>query len=181
VCPGLAHQTVRCTTGQCPVHQGTRLQTCHLREFWEPLRYNSPDCPMRQRSNGYTTPTVVCKNNKCATVCACARRSQDRRQKAHRTVNSDCPVALMSEAPTVRIQRPGDVAGSPDSVRCAMQQQPPPTALLVVGAINTPNHPPFMASKFFSLQTPYKNYSIQYKTQSKRSNPLPSLKIIPIK
>jgi hypothetical protein len=31
-------------------------------------------------------------NNKCATVHACARRSQDRRQKAHRTVNSDCPV-----------------------------------------------------------------------------------------
>jgi hypothetical protein len=31
-------------------------------------------------------------NNKCATVRACARRSQDRRQKAHRTVNSDCSV-----------------------------------------------------------------------------------------
>jgi hypothetical protein len=31
-------------------------------------------------------------NNKCVTVRACARRSQDRRQKAHRTVNSDCPV-----------------------------------------------------------------------------------------
>jgi hypothetical protein len=29
----------------------------------------------------------------------------------------DCPVAQMSEAPTVRIQRPGDVAGAPDSVR----------------------------------------------------------------
>jgi hypothetical protein len=79
-------------TGQCPVHQGTRLQTCHLREFWEPLRYNSPDCPVRQRSNGYTTPTIVCKNNKCATVRACARRSQNRRQKAHRIVNSDCLV-----------------------------------------------------------------------------------------
>jgi hypothetical protein len=33
----------------------------------------------------------------------------------------------------------------------------------------------------FSLQTPYKSYSIQYKTQSKRSNPLPSPNIIPIK
>jgi hypothetical protein len=29
----------------------------------------------------------------------------------------DCPVAPLSEAPTVRIQRPGDVAGAPDSVR----------------------------------------------------------------
>jgi hypothetical protein len=34
------------------------------------------------------------------------------------------------------------------TVRCAMRQQPPPTAILVVGAINTPNHPPFIASKF---------------------------------
>jgi hypothetical protein len=32
------------------------------------------------------------RNHKCAIVRACARRSQDRRQKAHRTVNSDCPV-----------------------------------------------------------------------------------------
>jgi hypothetical protein len=34
----------------------------------------------------------------------------------------DCPVAQMSEAPTVRIQRPGDVAGAPDCpVRHATQ------------------------------------------------------------
>jgi hypothetical protein len=31
-------------------------------------------------------------NNNCTTVRACARRSQDRRQKAHQAVNSDCPV-----------------------------------------------------------------------------------------
>jgi hypothetical protein len=29
----------------------------------------------------------------------------------------DCPVAQLSEAPTVRTQRPGDVAGAPNSVR----------------------------------------------------------------
>jgi hypothetical protein len=40
------------------------------------------------------------------------------------------------------------------TVRCAMRQQPPPTALLVVGAKNTPNHPPFIASKF-SAFTPH--------------------------
>jgi hypothetical protein len=172
VCPGLAHRTVRCATGQCPVHQGTRLRTCHLREFWEPLCYNSPDCPVRQWSNGYTAPTVICKNNKCAIVRACTRRSQDRRQKAHRTVNSDCPVAQLSEAPTVRTQRPGDV--------CAMRQQPPPTALLVVGAINTPNHPPFIASKF-SAFTPHTRAIDFIQDTYKRSNPLPSPKIIPIK
>jgi hypothetical protein len=29
----------------------------------------------------------------------------------------DCPVGPLSEAPTVGTQRPGDVAGAPDSVR----------------------------------------------------------------
>jgi hypothetical protein len=37
----------------------------------------------------------------------------------------------------------------------------------VVGAINTPNHPPFIASMFFGLHTPYKSYSIQYKTHQR--------------
>jgi hypothetical protein len=46
VCPGLAHRTVRCATGQRPVHQGLQLRTAHLREFWRPLRYNSPDYPV---------------------------------------------------------------------------------------------------------------------------------------
>jgi hypothetical protein len=40
--------SVRCTTGQCPVHQGTRRPTLHLREFSEELRYSSPDCPVPQ-------------------------------------------------------------------------------------------------------------------------------------
>jgi hypothetical protein len=30
----------------------------------------------------------------------------------------DCPVAPLVRAPTVRTQRPGDVAGAPDIVRC---------------------------------------------------------------
>jgi hypothetical protein len=35
--------------------------------------------------------------------------------------------------------------------------QPHQTASLVVGAINTPNHPPFIASKFFYFSTTYKS------------------------
>jgi hypothetical protein len=50
VCPGLAHRTVRCATGQCLVHQGTRRPTLHLREFSEELRYNSPNCPVHHRT-----------------------------------------------------------------------------------------------------------------------------------
>jgi hypothetical protein len=42
--------SVGCTTRQCPVHQGTRRPTLHLREFSEELRYNSPDCPVHHRT-----------------------------------------------------------------------------------------------------------------------------------
>jgi hypothetical protein len=49
--PGLAHRTVRCATGQCPVHQGRLTLTLHLRVSKPALRYNSPDCPVCQRSN----------------------------------------------------------------------------------------------------------------------------------
>jgi hypothetical protein len=74
---------------------------------------------------------------------------------AHRTLNSACPVAQKTEAPTVGIQRFGDVAGAPNSVRWRTGLSGAPcdnslhqTTSLVVVAINTPNHPPFMASKF---------------------------------
>jgi hypothetical protein len=76
-----------------------------------------PDCPVRQRSNGYTAPTVVCNDTVKVNSARLRAQKSEQRQKAHRTVNSDCPVAHLSEAPTVRTQRPGDVAGAPDSVR----------------------------------------------------------------
>jgi hypothetical protein len=55
VCPGLAHRTVRCATGQCPVHQGTRRPTLHLQEFSEgsaiihrTVRCTTGQCPVPQ-------------------------------------------------------------------------------------------------------------------------------------
>jgi hypothetical protein len=101
VCPGLAHRTVRCATGQCPVHQGLQLRTAHLQEFWRPLRYNSPDCPVEQRtvsggapdcpvcqrSHGYFAPTVVCRRH---SMRYSARQSQSRARR--RTGQSTGPV-----------------------------------------------------------------------------------------
>jgi hypothetical protein len=62
-------------------------------------------------------------------------------------------------APTVGTQRPGDMAGAPDSVRWHTGLSGAPcvsslhqTASLVVGVINTPNHPTFKISKFSTFQ-----------------------------
>jgi hypothetical protein len=73
-------------------------------------------------------------------------QSQSRRQKAHRTVNSDCPVHHR----TVRWPHMSKLQRSNPNgwvtwlahrtVRCARRQQSFPTATLVVGAINIPNH-----------------------------------------
>jgi hypothetical protein len=89
---GVPPDSVRCSTEQCPVHQGTQLRTCHLREFWEPLRYNSPDCPVCQRSNGYTAPADVCNGTVKVNSARLHAQKSEQRQKAHRTVNSDCLV-----------------------------------------------------------------------------------------
>jgi hypothetical protein len=165
VSPNLAHRTVRCATGQCPVHQGLQLRTAHLREFWRPLRYNSPDCPVAHRTvrcaSGTTTTSrqrSSAEGIKCATVRARVRAEPDGTQDSEQYLSGappNCPVAQKTEAPTVRIQRLGNVAGAPDSVRWRTGLSGAPCdnslhqmASLVVGAINNPNHPPFIASKF---------------------------------
>jgi hypothetical protein len=189
-CPGLAHRTVRCATGQCPVHQGTPSQTLHLREFSEalrynspdcpvyhrtvsgapresdselasfgnPLRYNSPDCPVSQRSNGYFARNGRLQRIKCAPA-----RAEDR-ARVGGTPDSlqdlsgappDSQAGPQVRAPTVGTQRPGDVAGAPDTVRWRTGLSGAPcdsslhqTASLVVGAINTPTTTTFKSSKF---------------------------------
>jgi hypothetical protein len=118
--PGLAHRTVRCATGLCPVHQGTPSQTSHLREFSEALRYNSPDMsgapeesdsqlasfgfPLRYNSPDMSGAhrtvrwasgaTATSRQRSSAThlMRASARRGVEHARVAHRTVYRTCPV-----------------------------------------------------------------------------------------
>jgi hypothetical protein len=134
----IIHWTVRCSTGQCPVaHQTVRCAS-------------GATATSRQRSSA--------ESIKCAAVRARVRAEPDGAPDTEQCLSGappDCPVAQKTEAPTVGIQRFGDVAGAPDSVRWRTGLSGAPcnnnlhqTASLVVGAINTPNHPPFIASKF---------------------------------
>jgi hypothetical protein len=103
---------------------------------------------------------------------------------AHRTMNRRCPVCTGHPGgPTSqKLQRSesngsDDVAGAPDmsgvhrTVRCAIEQTASQRPLLVVGAINTPTTPPFIASKF-PASNHYTRASIHCKAHQKRSNPL---------
>jgi hypothetical protein len=127
---------------------------------------------VRQRSNGSTAPTVVCNDTVKVNSARLRAQKSEQRQKAHQTVNSDCLVhhrtvrwprsqKLQRSNPNGRVTWLAHwtvSGGAPDcpvahrTVRCAMRQQPSPTAILVVGIINTPNHPPFIASKFSAFK-----------------------------
>jgi hypothetical protein len=94
-----------------------------------------------------------------------ARRSQSRARRCtgQWTVTVRCTTGLSGgpdvrssngQNPTVgwRGWRTGQCLVAHRTVWCAIRQQPPPTAILVVGAINTPNHPPFIGSKFLAFK-----------------------------
>jgi hypothetical protein len=87
-----------------------------------------------------------------------ARQSQSSARRRTRRLQDlsgappDSPEAPPVRAPTVRTQRPSDVAGAPDCpVRHATAAFQRP--LLVVGAINTPTTPHSIASKFSTFYT----------------------------
>jgi hypothetical protein len=123
----IIHRTVRCSTGLSGVPSGATVIRANGR-----LQRNS-------------------KTLQCVTARAEARAGAEGAPDSEQNLSGappHCPVAPLSEAPTVGTQRPGDVAGAPDSVRCAIRQKPSPTVLLVVGAINTPQLPHFNVSKF---------------------------------
>jgi hypothetical protein len=129
-------------TGQCPVHQGLQLRTTILREFWEPLRYNSPDCPVAHRTvrcasrATATSASMVVRNRiKCSTVRAEVRHAPEGAPDSLQDMSGappDCPMHHR----TVRWPRRQKLQWSESNgrvtwqahrtVRCAMRQQPPP-------------------------------------------------------
>jgi hypothetical protein len=133
-----------------------------------------------QRSNGYTAPTVVCKGTvKRYSARLRAQKSEQAPdgapdiEKCLSGAPPDCPVAHMSEAPTVGTQRPGDVAGAPE---CPVRHTIEAFTNSHFGGWGYKYLPTttLQCIQVFSHQTSYKSYRLHSKTQTKRSNPLPS-------
>src|SRR6187455_1121671 len=125
---------------------------------------------------------------------ACTRRGAEHARVAHRTAYRACPVhhRTARRAHKTELQRSEPFGlvtwlvhrtvsgGAPD---CPVRHA---TEALTNGSFGGwgYKYPPtttLQCIQVFRLHTPYKSYSIQYKTQPKRSNSLPSPKIIPIK
>jgi hypothetical protein len=155
--PGLAHRTIRCT-------RALDAETRHLWEIRRPLRYNSPDCPVKHQTvSGVPGEQRLLRAQRSTAthlMCACAQR-KEHAQLAHRTVYRTCPVhhrtAQRPRLSELQRSNPNGLltwlahrivsGGAPNCpVRHATTtfQQP----FLVVGAINTPTTPHSMASKF---------------------------------
>jgi hypothetical protein len=89
---GVESDSVRCTRDRT-------LWTPQLRVSQRPLRYNSPDCPVSHRtvrcakwSNGYYANDRLQKGTVRVNSAWTVHAELEQRQKAHRTVNSVCPV-----------------------------------------------------------------------------------------
>jgi hypothetical protein len=108
-----------------------RKSDSKLASFGNPLRYNSPDCPVSHRTVSGAHRTVRCDSGATTTSRATvdcnalnARlRAQRSRARAGGTLDSlqglsgaprDSQVGPQVRAPTVGTQRPGDVVGAPD-------------------------------------------------------------------
>jgi hypothetical protein len=119
----IIHRTVQCSTGLSGVPA----------EQWLLPRQRSP-----------ATAFNACQSAQKSGTC----------EKAHRTVYRTCPVHHRTVRWPRRLQlQRSESNGSVTwqahrTVQCAMRQTASQRPLLVVGAINTPTTPPFIASKF---------------------------------
>jgi hypothetical protein len=154
-------------------------RTGHSRVFWEALRYNSPDCPVcteqcpvSQQRNSYLHATVDCKSEQWAVK----SQSSNVRTTGHvRCATGLSGVARRQRTSTVNRSKPqwaANVARTghwtvPCLVRTGLSGVPSTTtARIVVGAINTPQPPPFKSSKFSELNIQYKSKRLHSKAQS---------------
>jgi hypothetical protein len=161
-------------TGQCPVRHGRSASgTRWLRETptASPLKFTGLS-GVHRTVRWNSGATAIRRQRLPATHLMRALRAQKAGEPilAHRTRNSRCPVCTGHPGgPTSqKLQRSesngsDDVAGAPDmsgvhrTDRCAIEQTASQRPHLVVGAINTPTTPPFIASKFSSFQLLYKS------------------------
>jgi hypothetical protein len=137
VSPGLTHRTVRCTRDS-----NSKLLTFGNSGSQSAIIHRTVRCA--SGATATSAPTVTCNCIQCATVRAEVRHAPEGASDSLQDLSSG-PEDRSSNGqnPTAGLRgRRTGLSGAPcDS---SLHQ----TASLVVGAINNPNHPPFIASKF---------------------------------
>jgi hypothetical protein len=152
VCPGLAHQTVRCATGQCPVHHRTVSGAPGRIDFkvftFGFLGRNSAIIHQTIWCASGATTIYAQRSTLQSKQCNSDVRAEGQRGTEQSSVALDCAVAHEDKAsngrpapsPNGRMTwwHTGHCPVAHRTVRCAHRQQPSPTATIWLVAINTP-------------------------------------------
>jgi hypothetical protein len=108
--------SVRCTTGQCPVHQGTPSPTLHLREFSEgsaiihrTVRCTTGQCPVPQGRATLNSPASGIRSAIIHRTCPVSQRSNDYFARNGRLQRIKCAPA--------RAEDRARAGGTPDSLQ----------------------------------------------------------------
>ena len=113
------------------LQRNAALELGSLGKSERPLRYNSPDCPVNQQSNGYFAPTVTCSGIKCTPERAEVRHARDdapdtlqymsvRHQTSRRAQQSELQRSEPNDLVTWLAHR--TLSGVHRTVRCTMRQ-----------------------------------------------------------
>jgi hypothetical protein len=164
----IIHRTVRCTPDSVRCTKRSRL--------WNLAASGNHNgcsaiihrtCPVYTGLSGATAEQRLLRANghlQAHSMCARSAQKSDTPILAHRTLNSTCSVCTGHPGGPRRqkLQRSnpngiGDVAGAPDCPVHHTTDSLHQRSCLVVGAINTPTTPPFLASKFSNFQPLYKS------------------------
>jgi hypothetical protein len=138
----IIHRTVRCTPDRVRCSKKSRLSNSAasgIQNGCSAIIHRT--CPVYTGLSGATAEQRLLRANGHLQAHSMRARSVQKSGTpilAHRTLNSSCPVCT-------------GLSGAP------YDRQPHQRSCLVVGAINTPTTPPFMASKFSSFQPLYKS------------------------
>jgi hypothetical protein len=172
---------------RCP--RTVQSQTRHSRVSPGALRYNSSDCPMWQRSNGYpaqrstATDTLQCYNARTvrAEVIAVVRGAPDNEQCMSGAA-PDCSVPLKDKASNgqklpntnglVTWLMHWTVSGGAPDCLVRPSTAATPNGCLVVEGYKYPQPPPLQASKHSTHCIQYKSNRLHSKTQIKAIDPL---------
>jgi hypothetical protein len=186
VCPSLAHRTVRCSPDsvRCTREPISELLTFENSGSRSAIIHRTVRCSTGL-SSVLAKQRLLCANGRlqrAVNALQCAQKSEQS-QKAHRTVRLPRRQKLQRSNSNGRVTWLAHRIVSGGAPDCPVRHV---TAASTNGSFGgwgyKHSQPPTIhCIQVFSLHTSYKSYSIQYKTQPERSNPLPSPKTIPIK
>jgi hypothetical protein len=105
VCSIWEHRTVRWCTGQCPVRQAGSSELAALGNSPATYGYNSPDCPVSQRSAGPMVGRAICAGH-------VAEPTASRRHRTVRCAPDMSGVPTAPRPPTVSFAIEGKKSGT---------------------------------------------------------------------